>query len=411
MTRNEATQPRSSAEGGDAVGRYLRTIGQIPVLDADATSALCTEMRARAARFRELAYALPDFASAIVDDWRARLEEGHVTGRMSARHRDGTGTDYSGEIDAALARAEAELCRAQAPNAAARARVASALHDAGLSLELVVRLFRASLAARERRRLPAAWREAARELDRHAELKNRFVRHNLRLVVSIAKGYRGRGLGFFDLIQEGNVGLIRAVEKFDHELGYKFSTYAVWWIQQAIARAVRVQPETVQTPTHVAQRAARVERAQAAIFAREGRRATAEELAARARTSAEEVEVLRTARAHTVSIEAPVAGTDSLQLADLLADEEAGSPVDDLDRERIAHVLWNAIEDLPDRERTILRYRFGLETGDAETLEQVGQRLSLSRERVRQLERGALAALRANAAVAPLGVCLEAVAP
>ena len=275
----------------------------------------------------------------------------------------------------------------------------------------VVRLFRASLAARERRRLPAAWREAARELDRHAELKNRFVRHNLRLVVAIAKGYRGRGLGFFDLIQEGNVGLIRAVEKFDHELGYKFSTYAVWWIQQAIARAVRVQPETVQTPTHVAQRAARVERAQAAIFAREGRRATAEELAARARTSAEEVEVLRTARAHTVSIEAPVAGTDSLQLADLLADEEAGSPVDDLDRERIAHVLWNAIEDLPDRERTILRYRFGLETGDAETLEQVGQRLSLSRERVRQLERGALAALRANAAVAPLGVCLEAVAP
>jgi len=404
MTRARKT------EGGDELGRYLSEIARVPLLDATETNALCAEMRASAQRFREHAFALPDFAGAIVDDWRARRDAGRVTGRMSSRHRDGTGTDYSAAIDGALERAHAELCRAQAPNASARARAAAALMEADLSLELVVRLFRASVAARSRQRLPARWRAAERELECYSALKNRFVHHNLRLVVSVAKSYRNGSLSLFDRIQEGNVGLIRAVEKFDHELGYKFSTYAVWWIQQAIARAVRLHADSVGTPAHVAQRAARVDRERDAIFATEGRRATSEDLAARLRTTTDEIEALRSSRMRSLSLDTPLPGTDSLELADTLADEAAPSPLDELDRDRVGDVLRAAIDSLPQRERTILRFRFGLETGDGETLEQVGQRLALSRERVRQLERGALAALRARSEVAPLAVCLESAA-
>jgi RNA polymerase primary sigma factor len=351
-------------------------------------------MNACAARFREGVYGAPDLAAAVVDDWRSRLATGRVSARMSRKHRDGTGTDYSEHIDACLARAEAALTRAQRPNKQAAREAADALHEADLSLELVVRLFRESLAAQGKRKLRSSWAETLRELEAYEAHKNRFIRHNLRLVVSIAKQYRASGLSFLDLLQEGNLGLIRAVEKFDHTLGYKFSTYAVWWIEQSMVRAVRGQSDVVHAPDSLVQKMRKLERAQHGFEIAHGRPAALDELPEMADTTPEDLDAMRTAVMPSLSLEAPVPGTDDVRVADALADPMIEDPLGAIDTTEVRRILDGMIETLPQREREIIQRRFGLIGDDTQTLEQVGAHLGLSRERVRQLERGALDLLR-----------------
>jgi RNA polymerase primary sigma factor len=225
-------------------------------------------------------------------------------------------------------------------------------------------------------------------------LKNRFVEHNLKLVVAVAKDFRNQGIAFQDLIQEGNIGLVRAVEKFDYRRGFKFSTYAIWWIRQALIRAIQNQSRTIRIPSHLHEELRRVRNARDKLDTELGREATTAELAeVTGMTIARAQELERMSR-DPVSLDSTLPGVDDKQLADVVADPDTISPVEGIEASSLANAASAALSILPDRERQIVLWRFGLEGEEAHTLEQIGRKLGLSRERVRQLEARALTHLR-----------------
>jgi RNA polymerase primary sigma factor len=226
------------------------------------------------------------------------------------------------------------------------------------------------------------------------EARHRMVESNLRLVVSIAKRYRGMGLPFVDLIQEGAIGLDRATRKFDWRRGHKFSTYATWWIRQAIQRAVSNNGRTIRVPVHVHERRRKIQLAKQQFEAEFGRAPTRNELAAATGLPADVVEDVFVATRRTMSLNQPIAGEsgDLIELGELLADPHAGDLDEELDRRRYRSVVRRAMTHLPERERLVLERHYGL-TGRPETLQEIGNDLGVTRERVRQLESHALSTL------------------
>jgi RNA polymerase sigma factor (sigma-70 family) len=451
--RVRSTRRPSSGESSaerDLLASYLMDIGDTPTLTAAQEIELAQELESAVREFRENLLRIPWAARALLGMWRQRQERALVTGKLAEVY-PGSPLDeednLSEWVDQHMHKLEQMLSRPPAATAAARARqterMLALLLDTSFSTQVLgglrepLRGHAARLQALERLRLElssqrraprtpkgaakrraelAALRRTRRQIEhelglplrvallrqsaleaawaRYSELKNRFVRHNLRLVIKIAREYQRGGVPLRDLIQEGNIGLVRAVEKFDHRRGFKFSTYAVWWIRQALVRAIQYQSRTIRVPTHVHEELRRYRRERDRIEHEIGREPSVAQVAQAAGMAVERAQELEGVNRDAVSLDLPIAGTESRRLSEVLADMDAPQPGEDHDHAALERATAHAVAALDAREQAIVRWRFGLDGSEEHTLEQIGEKLGISRERVRQIEKRILEKLR-----------------
>jgi RNA polymerase primary sigma factor len=403
---------------------YFQEIGGTRTLKREEEVVLAKDLEASTDRLREALYAIPCSARHVVARWDGLRALSHTGAKLSESAGDEETGEVAARVERCVQRLRRHLKRREAlleedGSETALRRVDSLISrdllNAQLSLVLLAELReRVGRLGREMRRCRRGTRRlAALEAEaglckqvlleryevveeaheRMSAIKNRFIEHNLKLVVAIAKDYRNLGLSFPDLIQEGNLGLIRAVEKFDHRRGFKFSTYAVWWIRQALVRAIQNHSRTIRLPSHVHDRLQRSQRVRAELTGKLGREPTSQELAPALGTDTDALEALDRFSREAISLESSVAGTEK-RLEDFVPDPGSEAPDGGIDDDRMRIGVGHLIGNLTDREQLILRLRYGLSGEEEHTLEQIGQSLGLSRERVRQLEARALKKLR-----------------
>ena len=264
----------------------------------------------------------------------------------------------------------------------------------GISVDDPVRMYLREIGKRPLLSYEKELELAKRILENDEEAKQELAEANLRLVVSIAKKYVGRGMLFLDLIQEGNMGLIKAVEKFDYTKGFKFSTYATWWIRQAITRAIADQARTIRIPVHMVETINRLIRTSRHLLQQLGREPTPEEIAQEMELPVEKVMEIQKIAQDPVSLETPIGEEDDSHLGDFIQDEDSPAPHDAASYTLLREQLEEVMNTLTPREAKVLKLRFGLEDGKARTLEEVGKEFDVTRERIRQIEAKALRKLR-----------------
>jgi RNA polymerase sigma factor (sigma-70 family) len=388
----------------DALDQYMRTIRSAPLLDREQTAELSHSIHSNEAAFRDAVYSMTAAVDWMLAQWSARRDEGRVTGVMASAFREGGDRDWSAHIDARLE--QAARLREARPRASVDERLVPVIAEAALSFEVVQGAFHVARAraktASERSKLAERVRAATAHLEKRDDARRSFVFHNLKLVIHVARHYRTFGVPFLDLIQEGNVGLVRAVEKFDPERGFKFSTYAVWWIEQALIRAIQRDSRPVRLPSQIYEQQVKLRRVEQSLRGLTPSSPDEETLAAAMNTSPEALGQLVNSLSPVRSLQAPVPGTDDATLEDTLADEHSDAFETASDQDRLRETLDHELEGLPDRERRILVLRFGLGGESPHTLDAIGKKLGLSRERVRQIESQAMAQLRERPRVAAL---------
>jgi RNA polymerase primary sigma factor len=391
---------------------YLADVRDTPVLSGDEQVRLCEVMATSERTLRAALASVPETARQVVAIWHDRRNRRLVSGALSHFHRDASGIDRSQEIDLKLTEIEKTLARLDAEYGGGaefarrdilRSALSRQVEDAHIALPLLASILEtlprvadpAEVGGEDA--LVAILGCANSALARLGDAKNLFITRNLRLVIRCAKSYRGQGVPFVDLIQEGNLGLIRAVEKFDYTRGYKFSTYAVWWIEQALVRAVTSGSKLIRVPTPVLDQQRRMRQIERSLRLTSPDEPTALTLAEAIVDTVEETDDLRRSLIPTLSFETPVNGADDLTLGETLPEEEPANAMT-LDRDAIKRALEALLPTLPERDRKVIEWRFGLDGAEPRTLAQVGERLGVSRERVRQIEKQALAILAENAA-------------
>jgi len=448
----------------DALASYFADLQDIRTLTREEEVLLAKEMRAFGAEFQRILLSIPWSARETVRAWRELIASGRVTGKLSEAFPGdpGEGPGISKRVDSTMTRLERMLARweraVSAPGTANRAEIARLERGMSRLLESVelslrhleaVRLLlleqrprfvelaqeRDELASprrqprseagktrrrRELRVLGERRKVLERELglpqaelleridqldqafDQMTQLKNLFVQHNLKLVITVAKEFRNLGVSFRDLIQEGNIGLVRAVEKFDHSRGFKFSTYAIWWIRQALIRSLQNHSRAVRIPSHLQDALRRYRRESERLSRELGRQPTQEEVAAAGHEVPDRLDDIERAAREPLSLDAPLPGQDERLYGDVLADPAEIDPDARIQGNQLEIAMRQALAGLPAREQQILCWRFGLGDESEHTLEEIGSNLGLSRERVRQLESRALARLRSVPGAAAL---------
>lgn len=427
-TRTEESTPETTSL--DSVDQLLASLSRLPTLPHEEVTALAQEIRAQEQAFRGALQELPGAALLVLERWQERRDQGRVTGLMSHHYRDQRETDWTSFIDermVALSRLVARRGRAKSgqQRRALQAKVAACLASADIQLEILHEIAlelrklveepgSRALSARKRELgLEACGRSALRRAEQTLAARDRarqtLASHNLRLVVHVAKRYRERGVPFADLIQEGSIGLLRAVEKFDASLGFRFSTYAVWWIEQAVIRAIQNGSRTVRVPSHVYEAQLRLRSVQDRLRASMAAPERAD-LAANLELPEQELELVLASVKPISSLDVSLDDPDLTPLGERLPDPGDCEPGAGIDLARASEALARGFERLSPRQREVLRWRFGFEGGEELTLREIGERLGLSRERVRQIQTQALDALGRQRGVRELGEVVSSVA-
>ncbi len=422
-TRHSTANSAEASRERRPLESYFQEIGGTVTLKREEEVALAKELQSSTQALRNALFSLPCSARHVVERWDALRALAHTGAKLSEAMGDEETGEIAKRVELAVKHLRAHLAKRDELDAKSDAAqiakvdqtLARELRKAQLSLQMLFELRELALSLvielRSARRSTAKHQSletrigVSREqfmetvaniqssFERMTLVKNRFIEHNLKLVVAIAKDYRNLGLSFPDLIQEGNLGLIRAVEKFDHKRGFKFSTYAVWWIRQALVRAIQNHSRTIRLPSHVHDRLQRSQRVRSELASQLGRDPTPAELAPVLGTDVATLEALDRLSREAISLEAAVSGTEK-NLQEFVPDTNAVPPDTDIDDDRMRSGIGLLINHLSPREQLILRLRYGLSGEDEHTLEQIGQILGLSRERVRQLEARSLKKLR-----------------
>ncbi len=430
----EAAAPGTNgADRRSALRAYLREVGPVPTLTPQQEVELAKAIEAHTTALYHSISEIPFTARFVVDRWREILQAKRKTSKLSAAAREG---DASAQMDhtmrqvADLIDRRAGLGERRDPHSdAARRRldrkIQRRLLEANLSSALLAEVLRAfhqhqaallrsSVAWSARRAierqigLPArVFLARMREINRSEralhEARNRFTEHNLKLVITIAKDYQHLGVSLSDLIQEGNLGLVRAVEKFDHRRGFKFSTYACWWIRQALVRALQNHSRTIRIPSHIHDRMLKLRRVLSRLSTKLGREPATTELSHELGTGERETDVLLDLLRKPISLDAPMLGAGDKTIGEAIPDPVAVHPWEAIDRALLQGELHDLLAKLAPRERQVLSWRFGLTNGRDCTLREIGNRLGLTRERIRQIEAVALRKLRKLVDVDALG--------